>query len=110
MTQEQDAFKMFEVIFREPPKAPNSYNLQLEESNPDNENIRFDDILINIFFTGLKVLFGESVNLGNITQDQYEHINTYMYSLGYKAIFDYEYDENNIPINIKVWFEKLTTV
>ena len=29
MTQQQDAFKMFEVIFSEPPKPPNSYDLKL---------------------------------------------------------------------------------
>lgn len=107
MTSEQDAFKVFEVIFRDEPKPPNTFNLQLDESNPENANIRIDDVLVNIFFNGMKTLFGESTNLRTITQEQYEHLNKYMHSLGYNTIFEYEYDDDNFPINVKIWFEKL---
>lgn len=106
VSQEQDAFKVLNIIFNEPPKEPNTFNLRLDDSNPENANVKMDDILINVFFNGLKTLFGEN-NLTNITQEQYNHINKYMHSLGYNTIFDYEYDENNNPTRIKIWFESL---
>lgn len=108
MTNEQDAFKTFETIFLEDPKSPNTYNLTLDNSNPDNSNIKIDDILINVFLTGMKSLFGETTTLRNITQEQYEYIDKYMQSFGYHTIFNYEYDDDNFPINVKIWFEKLT--
>jgi len=107
MTTEQDAFQIFDVIFTESPKPPSTYNLRLDTSNPDNVNVKIDDILINIFFNGMKTLYGETTNLRNITQEQYENLNKYMQSLGYNAIFEYVYDDDNFPINVKVWFEKL---
>lgn len=107
MTHEQDAFKTFEIIFTEEPKPQNTYNLRLDESNPDNSNVKIEDILINIFFHGMKTLFGEECNLRIITQEQYEYLNKYIQSLGYSTIFEYEYDDDNFPINVKVWFEKL---
>jgi len=103
---EQDAFQTFNVIFQDIPKEKNHYNLRLDETNEENKNINFNDILIGVFFNGIKVLFGESTNLQNITQEQYELINKYMQSLGYTVILNYEYDDNKLPINIKVWFEK----
>ncbi len=107
MTHEQDAFKVFEVIFKEEAKPPNTYNLRLDNSKPENANIKIDDILVNIFFSGMKTLFGEETNLRNITQEQYENLNKYMHSLGYNTIFEYIYDDDNFPINVKIWFEKL---
>ena len=106
MTSEQNAFKVFDVIFTDEPKPPNTYNLRLDESNPENSSIKIDDILVNIFFNGMKTLFGETTNLRNITQEQYEHLNKYMQSLGYNTIFEYEYDDN-FPINVKIWFEQI---
>lgn len=103
---EQDAFQIFDMIFKDIPKPAKHYNLRLDDTNLENKDINFNDILINIFFNGLKVLFGESTNLHNITQEQYDLINKYIQSLGYTVVFNYEYD-NNIPINIKVWFEPL---
>lgn len=104
---EQDAFQVFNIIFQDLPKPPNHYNLRLDENNPENKNVNFNDILLNIFFNGMKILFGESTNLRNITQEQYGLINKYIQSLGYSVIFNYEYDDDNFPINIKVWFEQL---
>lgn len=106
MTNEQDAFKVFDVIFSEEPKDPNTYNLRLDTTNPENESVLLDDILINLFLTGLKTLFGEECNLQNITQDQFTLINKYMNSFGFKTILDYEYDDNNLPVHVKIWFDK----
>lgn len=104
---EQDAFQVFNIIFQDEPKSANHYNLRLDDTNPENKDVNFNDILIGIFFNGIKILFGENTNLRNITQNQYDLINTYMKSLGYITILNYEYDDDNFPINIKVWFEKL---
>jgi hypothetical protein len=106
MTNDQDAFKVFDLIFSEEPKEPNTYNLRLDTTNPENESVLLDDILINLFFTGLKILFGEECNLQNITQDQFILINKYMSSFGFKTILDYEYDDNNLPVHVKIWFDK----
>ena len=54
----------------------------------------------------MKILFNLT-NIANITQEQYNLINKYMQSLGHSVIFNYEYDENNKPINVKVWFEEV---
>jgi hypothetical protein len=107
MTTEQDAFQIFDVIFTESPKPSNTYNLRLDASNPDNVNVKIDDILINIFFNGIKTLYGETTTLRNITQEQYENLNKYMQSLGYNTIFEYVYDDDNLPVNVKVWFEQI---
>lgn len=107
MNSEQDAFLVFNIIFKEEPKPPNTYNLRLDETNPDNSNIRIDDIIINIFFHGMKTLYGENTNLRTITQEQFDHLNKYIKSLGYNMIFKYEYDANNFPTNVNIWFEKL---
>ena len=107
MTHEQDAFQTLEIIFKEDPKPPNTFNLRLDDSNPENVTIKIEDILINVFFNGMKSLYGEATNLRNITQEQYENLNKYIHSLGYNTIFEYEYDDDNFPINVKVWFEKL---
>lgn len=109
MTTEQDAFQILSMIFSEPPKDTNTYSLRLDDSNPDNQNVNINDILINVFFNGLRILYGESVTLRNITQEQYENINKYMHSLGYNTVFEYEYDDDNFPINVKIWFEPLTS-
>lgn len=106
MTHEEDAFKVFEVIFNEEPKEPNTYNLRLDMTNPENETVLLDDVLINLFFAGIKILFGEECNLQNINQDQFTLINQYINSFGFKTILDYEYDETNSPVNVKVWFDK----
>lgn len=105
---DQDAFQVFNMMFTEPPKEPNTYTLSLDESNPDNQNVKLDDILIHIFFNGIKILYGEDLNLQTITQDQFDTINKYINSFGYNTIMTYEYDENNFPVNVKVWFESLS--
>lgn len=103
---EQDAFKTLDLIFTKEPQPPNFYNLRLDETNSENEKVNFNDILMTVYLDGMSILFG-STNLQTITQDQYEVMNKYMQSLGYMAYFKYEFDENNFPINLKVWFERL---
>lgn len=107
MTPDQDIFKTFDMIFTEPPKPLNSYKLRLDMTNPDNLNVKIDDILINIFFNGMRTLYGEATNLLNVTQEQHTNLNIYMESLGYNVMFEYIYDSNNIPTNVKVWCEQL---
>jgi hypothetical protein len=59
----QDAFQVFNIIFQDEPKPPKHYNLRLDMNNSENDNINFNDILMGVFFNGMKILFDESTNL-----------------------------------------------
>jgi hypothetical protein len=103
-----DAFELIGMIFKEPVKPSNFYNLKLDETIDSNKNINFNDILMNIFFKGIEIKFGNEITPTNISKDQYTIINTYMNSFGYNTEFGYTYNDENIPTNLNVWFEKLT--
>ena len=100
-----DFFKTINVIFTEQVRPPGFYNLRLDESEICNDNININDVLINVFINGIHTLFGESVTPANIKKEQFLQANRYMLSLGYDTQYEYII-ENNIPINVKIWFNK----
>lgn len=71
-------------IYSLPPKDPNSIELELDVILDDNvENIIFNIIYL-ITFRGIKILYGEGVELLKLTRDQYETVQKYVASYGYK--------------------------
>ena len=101
-----DAFEIISLIFKESVKSPNHFNLKLDETIDTNKNINFNDILMNIFLKGIEIKYGNQVTPQNISKDQYTIINSYMNSFGYNTEFGYTYNEDNVPINLNVWFIK----
>ena len=101
---ELDFFETINKIFMSDLKSPGFYDLKLNDA-PNNKDININDILIHVFLNGLNTLFGNSVTLLNISNEQYNIANNYMKSLGYSTYFNYKYDKDNKPINIDIWFE-----
>lgn len=51
-------------------------------------------------------LFGKNINPGNINQEQKNTLNEYMASLGYIANYEIERNQDNIPTNVNITFDK----
>ena len=101
-----DFTKVINKIFLEAPKQKNYFDLKLDPGDNFNKNVNFNDILINIFITGCKTLYGENTEPNKITNEQFNNVNLYMESLGYTTHYEYIYNENNIATNINIWFSK----
>ena len=109
---------MVQHVFKEPPKAPKSYLLDLQikkEDYPNKtepeiremENANVAQILMSIFAYGCGVLYS-SVTANSMTKEQFDEVNKYIMSFGYSAKYDYTYETGkNGPTNLNVWFERL---
>jgi hypothetical protein len=107
---------MINQIFSEEPQTPHFYHLDLEENegpsveNETRKQIRSKNtanILMTIFFNGCKKLFGESVGPNNMTKEQFELVDKYIMSFGYTTRYEFETDDQNVPVSLQIWFEKL---
>lgn len=101
-----DCFKTINMIFTSEPKEPNTLNLRLDPSDPNNANVNIYDILINVYLNGMATLFGSNVNPGNINKEQYNLLNKYMASLGYIANYETKKNEHNIPTHVEISFSE----
>ena len=103
-----DAFKTVNKIFTTEPNEPNTYNLRLDPNDPMNRNVNINDILINILINGITTLFGNGVNAGNITREQFDLANSYMKSLGYNTKLELVCEDGGgIPTKVNISFEKI---
>jgi len=112
-------------IVKEPPREAKFYYLDLEIKNEDlllnktKDEIKelqyanMAQILMTIFSNICGILY-ESVTPRNITKEQFEIINKYIESLGYRVNKEYIYEKKDIdgvltdvPTNLNLWFEKL---
>ena len=96
-----DLFKHFVMIFNEPPQKAKFYNLRLDENNPENQDVNFNDILIQIFINGIGVLFGTEITPATITKEQFDLANSYIHSFGYNTLYEI------VDGKVNIWFEKL---
>lgn len=111
---EVELSKMIQVVFSNPPENPNSYKLDLSVDDIEMTDEILDqlakstsNILMNIFISGCKILFGEDITPSNITDDQFQLINKYIHSFGYNTHYEYTYSDNKIPTKLDVYFTAL---
>lgn len=106
-----DILELAHVIFSKPPKNPNSIQLDFsdfisnDQSNDPSSNLEeypsdpskelFQQLLM-IFTEGMKYFYGDKngkVDLSTITQNDFDKINKYFNSFGFKIFY------NILPIN-----------
>lgn len=95
-----------EKIYSKPYGEPNSIQLELEEVTSD---IAFkygiesfiSNILYIITMNGVKILYGEDINILNLTEKQLDTIKMYVKSYGYKMVIT-----NNPNEICKIKFER----
>lgn len=96
--------EIVDIIFSTKPQPPYTYTLDLTQFTL-NQNITVFQILMNILINGAKKLYGETVSPATISKEQYEMLQEYMQSIGYKIKHNYTYSKNNTPIAVNIWFE-----
>jgi len=102
-------------LFANPPQNKHSFRLELENpdvTDIDSENLEQqkaaaykNNLLMTIFINGGRLLFGESINPGNISQEQFKLLNSYMESIGYTCKYEYVKNDKGVNTNINIWFE-----
>jgi len=110
------------MIYSNPPGAPLSISLQLEECFNANEYTpgEIDNIVFNILYIitskGIKILYGDDTNVLDLSERQYEMVKMYVYSYGYDLKV-YANDTTKTPWDIlqdgeqlyryRIFFDKL---
>lgn len=92
-----------ENLFSQRPKPPCSVNLQL--TNPTKKI----ETLMSILLNGAKYLYGSTISPNNLTQDQFQFLQSYFHSIGYVIRYKKEFldDEEKILFKIDIWFDEL---
>lgn len=62
-----------------------------------------DELMMNIFIVGVNELYGD-IHPKDLTQEQLDKINSYLAAFSNQVNFHYEYNEQNIPIKLNVYF------
>lgn len=105
MDDKIDLKKLIELVFTNPPKPPCSINLDI----PDNMINLFKktlNILMYILIEGAKILYGKNIKPLDITIEKFAILQEYMNSIGYVIKYNYDNDENDMPIKVNIWFVK----
>lgn len=107
------------AVFDAEPKEPKSLYLELSPKNEENRetkkgeedlnNQTLNNFLINLYLIGIKKVYGEDTQLQDVVDDseKFKYMNKYMQSFGFDSKYEYVYNENNLPVNLNLWFEKL---
>lgn len=82
-----------QAIFSKPVQPPMSIQLQLEELTADiAQKQGVEEFLFNIVYLithkGMKIKFGESIKIHELSEQQFETLKAYVASFGYKLIVE----------------------
>lgn len=90
--------QLVNFIFLNYPKPPCSYNLNIDAPSKL-------PVLLEILLTGARKLYGP-ICPKEITEKQFDTLNSYMQSIGYTIKYNFTYDPNNINniTHINIWF------
>lgn len=103
-----DIYEIFNEVIKSSPKEPNSYPLQFE-LNSVKEVFEF---LLQFVTMLCKEFYGDSqgtVNLATLTTDQFNLIDRYMQSIGFKCTFQpMQANSDNINICYVNRFDRIT--
>ncbi len=101
--------ELAEAIFFSTPKDPHSIKLGLEDNGMNVKDLF--EFLITLFTEGMKILHGDDngvVNLDALNQDNFDYVNRYFESIGFKCHLEYgsvnqrQYDPKDLYTNINI--------
>lgn len=92
--------QMINTIFENSPKDISTYSIK--------STTRMFPILMEILITGAKKLYGEDITPSQLTYEQFNILQKYIMSIGYKVMYNYTENINGKIIN--VWFEEIKKV
>lgn len=101
--------QLVDDIFTKPPRDMCFYKVNLRglsTSDKSEYNVRMFPYLMDIFISGARVLFGESITPQVMTTDQFELLKKYMMSIGQKVMHRYDNNPDGTVL-INIWFEPI---
>lgn len=102
-----DIIGIVDLVFSGPPRPACSYNIALADEIYK-EGFNMFHILFNILICGAQKIYGKDISANDITPKQFETLQLYINSLGYTIKYNYDYDEQKVPIKVNIWFELFT--
>ena len=91
-------------VFIDKPLPPCTYNLQLSENILKNKSAMLKTLL-TILVEGAKKIYGNSINPGSISDEQFQLLKKYIRSIGFETKYNYTFDDLGNPRLINIWFE-----
>lgn len=88
-------------IFNGIPKPPCTFSIKFKDMPLQQRN----KLLFKILVTGAKKIFGNQITIDNIDNHQFNILDKYIQSMGYKI--NYKISESNDYV---IWFEKLNII
>lgn len=101
--------EIVDYIFSRPPLEMCTFKLLLShESAGVDLDVQMFPYLMSILMDGAKRLFGDAVHPQLLNEAQFDVLQAYMMSLGYKIRYNYTYsDDGETPMLINIWFEQI---
>ena len=99
--------QIVDLVFSGPPRPACSFNIALATKILD-EGYNMFHILFNILICGAQKLYGNEISANDITPKQFDTLQLYINSLGYTIKYNYDYNAENVPIKVNIWFELFT--
>lgn len=87
---------LVEMVFSRPPGDIASIPVCFVENTPEHTF----PVLMDITTRGMAKLFGPSITIQTITENQQELLKKYILSIGYRLIHRYTYMEDTVIVNI----------
>lgn len=103
---ETNLLELVNKIFADEPTKPNSMQLLVDDIEQLNKNDFCEiekEIVFFVALHGIKKLYGDSIQISNITREMLDNLNNYMHVIGYHILF--EIIENDIEYKYKISFE-----
>ena len=98
---ETNIFEIAKKICSEPPKTPCSVQLLMDHEVE--KNIEFD-LVKDFTLACMQILFGSNTTPCDLSEEQYEHLNQYIKSVGYQL--DVKREEDETSYTFKISFER----
>ena len=96
----KDVLEMVEQVFSQDPKLPNTFQIDLETDSGMDEKHQVFRTLGQFLTHGMVFLYGDDVNVGDLTDNQIKKLKDYMLSLGWKAIINPPLSPDNYPLSL----------
>lgn len=91
-----------EDLFSKNPQSPCTINFMLHYQNKSSKL----EVLMKVLILGARYLYGNSIQPENLTNEQFEYLQSYFHSFGQIIRFKKIYNKNNQLLNIDIWFEE----
>ena len=99
MSESNKTYENFiNIIFSKNPNPPCTFSIEFPEYETPFK------VLMSLLVSGARKLYGDDINVSNISQEQFEELQCYIKSVGF--IIKYNY---TLPF-INIWFEKSSLI